>query len=61
MHEFLVAHSPNCDVSVSTGSDDETASVLEQADFLYIATQIAAGNSFQLKWLMLLLITFWNI
>ena len=51
MHEFLVAHSPNCDVSVSTGSDDETASVLEQADFLYIATQIAAGNSFQLKWL----------
>ena len=51
MHEFLVAHSPNCDVSVSAGSDDETASVLEQADFLYIATQIAAGNSFQLKWL----------
>jgi receptor tyrosine kinase-like orphan receptor 1 len=34
---------------VSTGSDDETASVLEQADFLYIATQIAAGNSFYLK------------
>lgn len=42
LHEFLVAHSPTCDTSVS-GSDDETISNLEQSDFLYIATQIAAG------------------
>ena len=44
LHEFLVAHSPTCDVSVSGTSDDGTISTLEQSDFLYIATQIAAGN-----------------
>ena len=45
LHEFLVAHSPGCDGSVSgVGSDDGTASTLEQSDFLYIATQIAAGS-----------------
>lgn len=49
LHEFLTAHSPTCDASVSAGgggSDDGTVSILEQADFLYIATQIAAGAPF---------------
>jgi len=45
LHEFLVAHSPSCDTSAS-GSDDETISNLEQSDFLYIATQIAAGMEY---------------
>ncbi len=47
LHEFLVAHSPAGDGSVSgigAGSDDGTASTLEQSDFLYIAIQIAAGT-----------------
>ena len=47
LHEFLVAHSPAGDGSVSgigAGSDDGAMSTLEQSDFLYIATQIAAGN-----------------
>lgn len=42
----MVAHSPAGDGSVSgigAGSDDGTASTLEQSDFLYIAIQIAAG------------------
>ncbi len=41
-----MAHSPAGDGSVSgmgTSSDDGAASTLEQSDFLYIATQIAAG------------------
>lgn len=39
-----MAHSPTCDGSASgVGSDDGTVSTLEQSDFLYIATQIAAG------------------
>ncbi|XP_046446105.1 inactive tyrosine-protein kinase transmembrane receptor ROR1-like isoform X5 [Daphnia pulex] len=49
LHEFLVAHSPAGDGSVSgigAGSDDGTASTLEQSDFLYIAIQIAAGMEY---------------
>lgn len=47
LREFLSAHSPAGDGSVSgigPGSDDGTASTLEQSDFLYIAIQIAAGT-----------------
>lgn len=39
LHEFLMGHSPRCDVS--TCSDEPP---LDQADFMHIAIQIAAGN-----------------
>ncbi|XP_013870577.1 tyrosine-protein kinase transmembrane receptor ROR2 [Austrofundulus limnaeus] len=45
LHEFLVMRSPNSDV----GSSDDgktTKSTLEQADFLHIITQIAAGMEY---------------
>ncbi|CAL8234959.1 unnamed protein product [Boreogadus saida] len=45
LHEFLVVHSPHSDVG---GSDDDRTvkSTLEQADFLHIVTQIAAGMEY---------------
>ncbi|XP_065569518.1 tyrosine-protein kinase transmembrane receptor Ror-like isoform X2 [Artemia franciscana] len=46
LHEFLISHSPRSDVSVSASSDDGTYSSLEQSDFLFIATQIAAGMDY---------------
>ncbi|XP_076020463.1 tyrosine-protein kinase transmembrane receptor ROR2 [Genypterus blacodes] len=45
LHEFLVMRSPNSDVGSS--DDDKTVkSTLEQADFLHIITQIAAGMEY---------------
>lgn len=43
LHEFLMAHSPRCDV---TNCSDEP--LLDQQDFMFIALQIAAGNFFSL-------------
>uniref|UniRef100_A0A671N3H2 Tyrosine-protein kinase transmembrane receptor ROR2-like n=1 Tax=Sinocyclocheilus anshuiensis TaxID=1608454 RepID=A0A671N3H2_9TELE len=45
LHEFLVMRSPHSDVGSS--DDDKTVkSTLEQADFLHIVTQIAAGMEY---------------
>ncbi|KAI3362262.1 hypothetical protein L3Q82_012228 [Scortum barcoo] len=45
LHEYLVMRSPNSDVGSS--DDDKTVkSTLEQADFLHIITQIAAGMEY---------------
>lgn len=45
LHEYLVMRSPNSDVGSS--DDDRTVkSALEQADFLHIITQVAAGMEF---------------
>ncbi|XP_019750201.1 tyrosine-protein kinase transmembrane receptor ROR2 isoform X2 [Hippocampus comes] len=45
LHEYLVVRSPNSDVGSS--DDDRTVkSTLEQADFLHIITQIAAGMEY---------------
>lgn len=45
LHEYLVMRSPNSDVGSS--DDDKTVkSTLEQADFLYVITQIAAGMEY---------------
>ncbi|XP_055065141.2 tyrosine-protein kinase transmembrane receptor ROR2 isoform X2 [Misgurnus anguillicaudatus] len=45
LHEFLVMRSPHSDVGSS--DDDRTVkSTLEQADFLHIVTQIAAGMEY---------------
>ncbi|XP_034048199.1 tyrosine-protein kinase transmembrane receptor ROR2 isoform X3 [Thalassophryne amazonica] len=45
LHEFLVMRSPNSDVGSS--DDDKTVkSTLEQADFLHVITQIAAGMEY---------------
>ncbi|KAM9793543.1 tyrosine-protein kinase transmembrane receptor ROR2 [Syngnathus typhle] len=45
LHEYLVVRSPNSDVASS--DDDRTVkSTLEQADFLHIITQIAAGMEY---------------
>lgn len=46
LHEFLIQHSPQTDVSVCGYSDDGTLHVLDIHDFLYIATQIAAGMEY---------------
>lgn len=45
LHEFLVMRSPNSDVG-SSDDDKTTKSTLEQADFLHIITQIAAGMEY---------------
>uniref|UniRef100_A0A4W4GZT6 Receptor tyrosine kinase-like orphan receptor 2 n=1 Tax=Electrophorus electricus TaxID=8005 RepID=A0A4W4GZT6_ELEEL len=45
LHEFLVMRSPHSDVGSS--DDDKTVkSALEQADFLHIVTQVAAGMEY---------------
>lgn len=45
LHEFLVMRSPNSDMGSS--DDDKTVkSTLEQADFLHIVTQVAAGMEY---------------
>ncbi|KAI1905156.1 hypothetical protein AGOR_G00013240 [Albula goreensis] len=45
LHEFLVMRSPHSDVGSS--DDDKTVkSTLEQADFLHIVTQVAAGMEY---------------
>lgn len=45
LHEYLVMRSPNSDVGSS--DDDKTVkSTLEQADFLHVVTQIAAGMEY---------------
>ncbi|KAI4816489.1 hypothetical protein KUCAC02_008815 [Chaenocephalus aceratus] len=45
LHEYLVVRSPNSDVGSS--DDDRTVkSTLEQADFLHIITQVAAGMEY---------------
>ncbi|KAK2819386.1 hypothetical protein Q5P01_024947 [Channa striata] len=45
LHEYLVMRSPNSDVGSS--DDDKTVkSTLEQADFLHVITQIAAGMEY---------------
>uniref|UniRef100_A0A3Q0RUK9 Receptor tyrosine kinase like orphan receptor 2 n=1 Tax=Amphilophus citrinellus TaxID=61819 RepID=A0A3Q0RUK9_AMPCI len=45
LHEYLVMRSPNSDVGSS--DDDKTIkSTLEQADFLHVITQIAAGMEY---------------
>lgn len=45
LHEYLVMHSPNSDIGSS--DDDKTVkSTMEQADFLNIITQIAAGMEY---------------
>ncbi|XP_011602725.2 tyrosine-protein kinase transmembrane receptor ROR2 isoform X1 [Takifugu rubripes] len=45
LHEFLVMRSPNSDIGSS--DDDKTfKSTLEQADFLHILTQVAAGMEY---------------
>ncbi|XP_048875958.1 tyrosine-protein kinase transmembrane receptor ROR2 isoform X1 [Brienomyrus brachyistius] len=45
LHEFLVIRSPHSDVGSS--DDDKTVrSTLEQADFLHIVTQVAAGMEY---------------
>uniref|UniRef100_T1IWC4 Tyrosine-protein kinase receptor n=1 Tax=Strigamia maritima TaxID=126957 RepID=T1IWC4_STRMM len=44
LHEFLIIHGPNSDVSAS--SADGTCHVLDQADFMYIAVQISAGMEY---------------
>ena len=46
LHEFLVAHSPAAGDGSASGvgvPSEDSVSTLEQSDFLYIATQIAAG------------------
>ncbi|XP_015221226.1 tyrosine-protein kinase transmembrane receptor ROR2 isoform X1 [Lepisosteus oculatus] len=45
LHEFLVMRSPHSDVG-STDDDKTVKSTLEQADFLHIVTQIAAGMEY---------------
>ncbi|XP_008289823.1 tyrosine-protein kinase transmembrane receptor ROR2 [Stegastes partitus] len=45
LHEYLVMRSPNSDIGSS--DDDKTVkSTLEQADFLHVVTQIAAGMEY---------------
>lgn len=45
LHEYLVMRSPNSDVGSS--DDDKTVkSTLEQADFLHVITQVAAGMEY---------------
>ncbi|XP_061590528.1 tyrosine-protein kinase transmembrane receptor ROR2 isoform X2 [Cololabis saira] len=45
LHEYLVMRSPNSDVG-SSDDDRTTKSTLEQADFLHVITQIAAGMEY---------------
>ncbi|XP_066567473.1 tyrosine-protein kinase transmembrane receptor ROR2 isoform X2 [Amia ocellicauda] len=45
LHEFLVMRSPHSDVG-STDDDKTVKSTLEQADFLHIVTQVAAGMEY---------------
>ncbi|KAJ8287280.1 hypothetical protein GJAV_G00049740 [Gymnothorax javanicus] len=45
LHEFLVMRSPHSDVG-STDDDKTVRSTLEQADFLHIVTQVAAGMEY---------------
>uniref|UniRef100_A0A3P9I6Z0 Receptor tyrosine kinase-like orphan receptor 2 n=1 Tax=Oryzias latipes TaxID=8090 RepID=A0A3P9I6Z0_ORYLA len=45
LHEYLVMHSPNSDIG-SSDDDRTTKSTVEQADFLSIITQIAAGMEY---------------
>ncbi|XP_070845895.1 tyrosine-protein kinase transmembrane receptor ROR2 [Chaetodon trifascialis] len=45
LHEYLVMRSPNSDVG-SLDDDKTVKSTLEQADFLHIITQIAAGMEY---------------
>ncbi|KAG1650520.1 Inactive tyrosine-protein kinase transmembrane receptor ROR1 [Nymphon striatum] len=46
LHEFLIIHSPQTDVSVYGYSDDGQGHILDIHDFLYMATQIAAGMEY---------------
>lgn len=45
LHEYLVMRSPNSDVG-STDDDKTVKSTVEQADFLHVITQIAAGMEY---------------
>lgn len=44
LHQHLMMHSPNSDVSVS--DDDGNSHVLDHSDMMYIATQIASGMEY---------------
>ncbi|KAK3091292.1 hypothetical protein FSP39_018693 [Pinctada imbricata] len=46
LHEYLISHSPNSDISSEVGDSSGKKMILEYPEMLHIATQIAAGMEY---------------